>query len=51
MHEAKGNDEGMQEQEGEEEEAATTFIDHPEVELLQRRAGHVGSHGPCGVGV
>ena len=45
MHEAEGDDQAVKEEEGEEEEAATTFVDHPVPVLLHGRAGHVGAHG------
>ena len=40
MHEAEGDDEGVEEEEDEEEHAPSTLVNHPVVEFLRHRGGH-----------
>lgn len=50
MHETERDDEHVEEDEGEEEHAPSTLVDHPVVELLHGRAGHEGGDRARGGG-
>ena len=41
MHETKGNNESVQEEEDKEEHAPSTLVNHPVVVLLHGRLGHI----------
>ena len=50
VHETKGYDKEVEEDEGEEEHAPSALVNHPVAELLAQRAGHEGGGGLGDIG-